>query len=181
MRAIRGTSIPPPSSPPDRRPRQDPRGEAPPKSGRDGSGGEELGSAALRRAEWTPAGLWAKLPGATPPEVSPGYRLRVPHHYLGLIQSPDDPLWRQAVPSRAEGGEPELPQDPLAEDDPAYSPVPHLTHRYPDRVLLLVTDLCPLFCRFCMRKRKTLAGAEITSATVAAARSPFSPGISLNP
>ena len=41
--------------------------------------------------------------------------------------------------------------DPLEEDTD--SPVPHLVHRYPDRVLLMVTNQCPIYCRFCTRKR----------------------------
>jgi len=41
--------------------------------------------------------------------------------------------------------------DPLEED--LMSPVPHLVHRYPDRVLLMVTNQCPIYCRFCTRKR----------------------------
>ena len=127
------------------------------------------GPSSLRRAEWTAQGLAQRLPLDLEEvaAVSDRFRLRVPHHYLGLIGEAGDPIWRQAVPSAAELGEAEMDQDPLAEDDPKYAPVPHLTHRYPDRVLLLVTDLCPMFCRFCMRKRKTLAGADITPDTVA--------------
>lgn len=129
------------------------------------------GAGALRRAVWSAEALAAQLPvdAAAVARVARHNRLRIPLHYLVRIQAPGDPLWRQAVPDAAEL-EAELgaagPADFLAEDDPAYSPVPHLTHRYPDRVLLLVTDLCPLFCRFCMRKRKTLRGAQITTGTI---------------
>ena len=45
----------------------------------------------------------------------------------------------------------EAEDDPLEED--LMSPVPHLVHRYPDRVLLMVTNQCPIYCRFCTRKR----------------------------
>jgi lysine 2,3-aminomutase len=87
-------------------------------------------------------------------------RLRVSDYYLSLIEAPGDPIWRQAVPDAAELVPEDLPEDPLAEDAPWNSPVAHLTYRYPDRALLLVTDLCPMFCRFCMRKRKTLQGSS---------------------
>ncbi|HUJ75820.1 MAG TPA: KamA family radical SAM protein, partial [bacterium] len=127
------------------------------------------GNAALRQAEWSAPGLARHL-GINLEEVqlvARQNRLRVPHGYLALVQGgPEDPIWRQCVPSQAELAEGNLEPDPLAEDAPRNSPTPHLTHRYPDRALLLVTDLCPMFCRFCMRKRKTLAGAAITSRTV---------------
>jgi lysine 2,3-aminomutase len=122
----------------------------------------------LRHALRTPGELAARLP-VEPREVeavAARSRLRIPEYYLALIESPDDPIWRQAVPARAELCEEPLPEDPLAEDDPRHAPVPHLTHRYPDRALLLVTDLCPMYCRFCMRKRKTLHGEGITQSEV---------------
>lgn len=98
--------------------------------------------------------------------VAKKYRVRIPQYYLNLIQHPDDPIGKQALPSMEELSEDDLPEDPYLEDDPRYSPVPHLTHRYPDRVLLLVTDVCPMYCRFCMRKRKTQRGASITKETI---------------
>lgn len=59
-----------------------------------------------------------------------------------------------------------LPEDPIGEDD--YSPVPNLTHRYPDRVLFLVSDSCPIYCRFCTRKRKIGKDLSVTSSTISA-------------
>lgn len=111
----------------------------------------------------------AKQLGITPEEVllvTKKYRVRVPQYYLSLIESENDPIWRQAIPSLHELTEDGLAEDPFAEDDPQYSPVPHLTHRYPDRVLLLVTDVCPMYCRFCMRKRKTQKGQPITKKSI---------------
>lgn len=75
--------------------------------------------------------------------------------YYAALMDPDDPscpIRRQAVPSGAEllTGPGEV-RDPLAED--ADAPVPGLTHRYPDRVLLLVTDQCSMYCRHCTRRR----------------------------
>jgi lysine 2,3-aminomutase len=132
-------------------------------------GSKIAGAAALRRAVWSAEALAERL--AVDDEavrvVTRRHRLRIPEHYLGLIGDLGDPIARQAIPSLEELAEDGLPEDPLAEDDPSYSPVPHLTHRYPDRVLLLVTDLCPMYCRFCMRKRKTLRGARITTEGIA--------------
>jgi lysine 2,3-aminomutase len=127
----------------------------------------------LRQAVWSAEALQEQLGARASLDVielariSREFRLRVPHHYLGLIDAAGDPVARQCVPSIEELAAGGLPADALAEDAPEYSPVPHLTHRYPDRALLLVTDLCPMFCRFCMRKRKTLRGAEITPETIA--------------
>ena len=65
---------------------------------------------------------------------------------------PEDPIWRQAIPDAAEIETPLGAPDPLAEE--ALSPVPNLIHRYPDRVVLLVSNQCAMYCRFCMRKRR---------------------------
>jgi lysine 2,3-aminomutase len=82
------------------------------------------------------------------------FRLGITPYYLSLIDpdDPADPLRLQAVPSAeeflyGEQGEP----DPLAEDD--FSPVPGIVHRYPDRCLLIATNVCALYCRYCTRKR----------------------------
>ncbi|MEA3499673.1 MAG: lysine 2,3-aminomutase, partial [Candidatus Marinimicrobia bacterium] len=65
----------------------------------------------------------------------------------------EDPVYLQAVPSPSElvVGKYDM-KDPLAEDKD--SPVPHLTHRYPDRVLFNVSNTCSMYCRHCTRKRK---------------------------
>lgn len=81
-------------------------------------------------------------------------RMAITPYYLSLINlnDKDDPIRKQCVPSIAEcyisNGDME---DPLSED--VYSPVPGLTHRYPDRVLFLVTDMCAMYCRHCTRRR----------------------------
>ncbi|MCZ6842087.1 MAG: KamA family radical SAM protein [SAR324 cluster bacterium] len=127
------------------------------------------GQMALRRAVKDSAELAGRL-HCNAEELhaaTAGSRLRVPEYYLSLIQEQDDAIWRQAVPTAAEQNREALAADPFAEDDPLHAPVPHLTHRYPDRALLLVTGICPMYCRFCMRKRKTLHGSPITPAMVA--------------
>jgi lysine 2,3-aminomutase len=85
--------------------------------------------------------------------VEARYRTLVPEYYLGLInpRDPSDPIARMAFPS---GEEAEVPRaglrDPIG--DLAKRAAPRLTHRYPDRALLHLTNLCPMFCRFCFRK-----------------------------
>jgi len=75
--------------------------------------------------------------------------------YWGTLLDPEDagcPLRRQAVPVIQESIiAPHEMTDPCAEDRD--SPAPHLVHRYPDRVLLLATDHCAMYCRHCTRRR----------------------------
>jgi lysine 2,3-aminomutase len=88
------------------------------------------------------------------PEVLQRFRLGITPYFLSLIDpdDPHDPLARQAMPSLQEllttGDE---SADPLAEVP--CSPVPGLTHRYPDRVLMVVSSTCAVYCRHCLRKR----------------------------
>ncbi len=75
--------------------------------------------------------------------------------YFATLMDPDDPncpIRRQAVPVADEFMvSPHEMVDPCAEDRD--SPAPHLVHRYPDRVLLLATDHCAMYCRHCTRRR----------------------------
>ena len=75
--------------------------------------------------------------------------------YFATLIDPDDPhcpIRRQAVPTTEElYFAPEDMADPLLEDTD--SPAPGLTHRYPDRVLFLLTDQCSMYCRHCTRRR----------------------------
>ena len=79
------------------------------------------------------------------------YPMRITPTVLATIKEPGDAIWKQVVPDRAEMDDFDAPDDPLEED--LMSPVPHLVHRYPDRALLMVTNQCPIYCRFCTRKR----------------------------
>ncbi len=86
------------------------------------------------------------------------YKLAIPPYYFSLINPDDanDPIRLQSVTSPLEQENPsgyEL-EDPLEEE--ADSPVPGLTHRYPDRALLVTTHVCTMYCRFCTRKRATM-------------------------
>lgn len=80
------------------------------------------------------------------------FPMRINAYYLRLIKEIGDPLWRQAVPDEAELDDQVCMDDPLGEED--LSPVPNLVHKYPDRVLFLVSHQCAMYCRFCTRKRK---------------------------
>ena len=75
-------------------------------------------------------------------------------HFFNLIdrEDPDCPIRRQVIPRLEEGWTaPEELADPCGED--SHMPVPGLVHRYPDRVLFLVTDRCASYCRYCTRSR----------------------------
>ncbi|HHS13279.1 MAG TPA: KamA family radical SAM protein [bacterium] len=93
------------------------------------------------------------------------FKTRITSYYAGLIREKGDPLYRQMVPDTAElegAGEP----DPLSEEHD--SPVPGLVHRYPDRVLFLVSPICASYCRFCTRKRKVGDVSKIHPVHIAA-------------
>ncbi len=80
------------------------------------------------------------------------FQARINPYYLSLIRYPGDPIWLQCVPAKSELEDFDAEEDPLHEDE--MSPVPNITHRYPDRALFLVTSQCGIYCRFCTRKRK---------------------------
>jgi lysine 2,3-aminomutase len=91
-------------------------------------------------------------------DLEADYKVAIPPYYFSLIDpnDPNDPIRLQSVPSPLEAQNVsgyEL-EDPLEEDRD--SPVPGLTHRYPDRALLITTPACSMYCRFCTRKRSTL-------------------------
>jgi lysine 2,3-aminomutase len=94
--------------------------------------------------------------------VTTKYPLAITPYYLSLIDpaDPADPIRKQAVPSFDEialagiGSE-----DPLEERRD--SVVPGLVHRYPDRVLMVLTDICPMLCRHCTRKREWCHGGWV--------------------
>ena len=85
-------------------------------------------------------------------QVSERYRFAISPYYLSLIDpaDPDCPIRRQAVPSIDELN-PEGVLDPM--DEEHSSPVPSVTRRYPDRLIIKVTNQCGMYCRFCQRRR----------------------------
>lgn len=85
--------------------------------------------------------------------VAERYAVAVPPALANLIDRADrhDPIARQFVPAAAElDHRPEELADPIGDD--AHSPVEGVVHRYPDRVLLKLTPICAVYCRFCFRR-----------------------------
>ena len=80
------------------------------------------------------------------------FEFRISPAMVDLITAPGDPIWRQYVPDLQELEVHDGMVDSLAED--ANSPVPNITHRYPDRALFLVSPVCASYCRFCTGRRK---------------------------
>ncbi len=86
--------------------------------------------------------------------ITRDFRMGVTPYWLSLVDpsNPSDPMMRQMIPNAEEYlyrnvGE----EDPLFEEE--HSPVPGITHRYPDRVLFVVSNVCASYCRYCTRKR----------------------------
>jgi lysine 2,3-aminomutase len=102
----------------------------------------------LREAGLAPAGEAAALES-----VAARYAVAITPDMVRLIDrgDPSDPIARQFVPDTRELQQrPEERADPLGEE--RLSPVPGLVHRYSDRVLLKLTHVCPVYCRFCFRR-----------------------------
>ena len=85
-------------------------------------------------------------------QAAENFEFRISPAMVDLIREPGDPIWRQYVPTVQELEIEDGIVDSLAED--AHSPVPNITHRYPDRALFLVSPVCASYCRFCTRRRK---------------------------
>lgn len=90
------------------------------------------------------------------------YPLAITPYYFSLIQhdNENDPLREQCFPDHREILHPESQADPLEED--THMPVPKLIHRYPDRCLAIVTEICATYCRHCNRKRFWSASRKIS-------------------
>ncbi|MBN1105522.1 MAG: KamA family radical SAM protein [Deltaproteobacteria bacterium] len=92
------------------------------------------------------------------------YPMRINPYYLRLIARKGDGLYKQAVPDIREVTDEKGMEDPLNEEE--LSPVPGLTHKYPDRVLFLISNRCAMYCRFCNRKRKVGKALAVTEETI---------------
>jgi lysine 2,3-aminomutase len=129
----------------------------------------------LEEAGLTPAEKRAKLE-----KVAAQYAIAITPAMAELIDhtEPNDPIARQFVPDAAElETRPEERADPIGDD--AHSPVEGIVHRYPDRVLLKLVHVCPVYCRFCFRremvgpgKKTALSPAALDSALAYIAADP---------
>ncbi len=99
-------------------------------------------------------------------EAEQAFNVRIPRHYLSLIdfENPRDPIRLQTIPTAEElAFDPREISDPIG--DKRHSPVPRLTHRYPDRVLIYPTYQCAVYCRHCFRKESLSDASDQFSAT----------------
>ena len=104
-------------------------------------------------AQFCEAGLVAPERRPDVEAVAARYAVALPGDLAALIDrnDPHDPIARQFVPAAAElDTRPEELSDPIGDD--AHSPVEGIVHRYPDRVLLKLTHVCAVYCRFCFRR-----------------------------
>jgi lysine 2,3-aminomutase len=92
-------------------------------------------------------------------DAAENFEFRISPAMAALIKAPGDPFWRQYVPDLQELDVRDGLVDSLAED--SHSPVPNVTHRYPDRALFLVSPVCASYCRFCTRRRKVADPSKI--------------------
>jgi lysine 2,3-aminomutase len=81
------------------------------------------------------------------------YPFKLNRYFFSLIKSYKDPVWIQCVPDEIELLDKKGTKDPFLEEN-ILSPVKNLIHRYKNRVILLVTNNCAVYCRHCMRKRR---------------------------
>jgi len=80
-------------------------------------------------------------------------RWSISPYYLSILDpnDPSCPIWMQAIPSAHEIDDPYGKEDPMAEE--YTSPAPRITRRYPDRLIINITNQCAMFCRHCQRRR----------------------------
>jgi lysine 2,3-aminomutase len=123
-------------------------------------------------AQFCGAGLVAPERRPEIEAVAARYAVALSSDLAALIDSndPHDPIARQFVPDAAElDTRPEELSDPIGDD--AHSPVEGIVHRYPDRVLLKLTHVCAVYCRFCFRREMVGPGKAkaLSPATLARA------------
>jgi len=117
------------------------------------------------------AGLIAPEQAAALDDVASRYAVAIPPALAALIDrdDPNDPIARQFMPTPAElDTRPEENVDPIG--DHAHSPVEGIVHRYPDRVLLKLTHVCAVYCRFCFRREMVGPGKPNALSAEARAR-----------
>jgi lysine 2,3-aminomutase len=123
-------------------------------------------------ADLVDAGLVSRQRQSELERVASRYAIAITPAIAALIDpaDPNDPIARQFVPDPAElVTRPEERPDPIADD--AKSPIEGIVHRYPDRVLMKLVHICPVYCRFCFRRamvgprgRPTLSPQKLAAA-----------------
>lgn len=124
----------------------------------------------IRISQLVKAGLVTPQDAAALAPVAARYAIAITPMMRALIEAADDPIARQFIPSPEELEiRPEESPDPIG--DHPHSPVKGVVHRYPDRVLIKLTHVCPVYCRFCFRREMvgpsgdgTLNDAELDAA-----------------
>lgn len=113
-----------------------------------------------------PGDLPAKLADAATvlQAVADRFPMKINPYLLSLIRSAGDPIGRQVIPSIDELKDNARTEDPLSEEQQA--PVPQVIHRYPHRVVFLVSNQCAVHCRFCMRKRRVAGDRQVPQVLV---------------
>ena len=107
--------------------------------------------ALTRPEELIAAGLAPEAAAEDLRAVAEGFKIRITPAMQAAITAPGDAVAAQFVPTAAElVTRPEERADPIG--DAVHEPVPGLTHRYPDRVILHITKTCDVYCRFCFRR-----------------------------
>ena len=125
------------------------------------AGGGRVSATLRTPADLAGAGLIGAAEAAALAPVAERYAVAVSPAMAALIDpaDPADPIARQFVPRPAElDRRPEELEDPIG--DAAHSPVPGIVHRYPDRALLTLLYVCPVYCRFCFRRERVGPGAD---------------------
>lgn len=125
---------------------------------------QELLAASVISAEQLATHLPIDIQGVD--RVAGAYPMRINPYFLALVRRHGTPLQRQVVPCADELRAAEGIPDPLHEE--RQSPVEGIIHRYPDRVVFLVSNRCAVYCRFCMRKRRVATGTPIEWSTLQA-------------
>ncbi|RJQ71732.1 MAG: KamA family radical SAM protein [Desulfobacteraceae bacterium] len=129
---------------------------------RDPSGWIDLAGESIVRPQDLPARLSADT--LRRDAVAAVFPMKVNPYVLSLIQSAEDPIGLQFIPHPAELEDTGRSSDPLAEE--RQSPAPQVIHRYPHRVVLLVSNQCAVHCRFCMRKRRMADPGQVSHALI---------------
>jgi lysine 2,3-aminomutase len=95
------------------------------------------------------------LPLSEIKKINEIYPIQISEYYFSLIKKKGDGIYNQSIPYLEELSDLVGEEDPLREEVSLHENVPKsVIHRYPDRLVLLVSNQCPMYCRFCTRKRK---------------------------